>query len=710
MLIWRASASRGARLLLFCAAVVAAASCTDQTGLLEPTVVSKPNPLPQNPAQNVLLVPGPRGPVPGRHTMTMGFTDVTTAKDSVWWPDTFAVATRIKMTVNGRITRSYNPDIWPSLNLAGKPYFAIDADGEFISSSCYGMIATDFRTAPNVGGMNIHGCRTGTYYNPNFPPQDGATEHSTIGVAKGFGYVRRIGFGQPSYPATQYCGVWPYARCVWANAGSQDITIEPTANFLSLSATPDSIDPGDLVLFQPAATSGLPYSVKAWIWVPDEPPTTIIAMMAAKSSLFRAPTTELPSVSGFPTTNELFRRSDKHRAPLGQDVQMTGPFTAAFVLDSRTVYCLAPASNCQIPVFQSGTMYVRAIIGSGSSAVLEQASAHVEVAPPTLIAKCDATPGFSTVRIEEVSCSAELSDKTLPFTITQNRAVTPDTVILEPNLSIPYPADYEHYWVGARAVPSTVSFEATVVVAGTTVPLTSNTATFIVTPRTWIEPTVPVLAPVEWVTEQQSLLAFATNDSLFPGPFPGFGLSRKAGVPDTVLDGGVAKYIFGDLGYNIQQIPSGPNKGYVYITTMPTVSTGKVRMLNSLQTGNPFYARQSSASKLPGEQNPPPPYAQYCDPAAMNAFRDAVAYHEGSATGPTLSHHEASRNYVLANKLTDFFEPLVYYRSVGPLQNDSTVGDRFNNQYEKPRNAASTDVKFGGPVPPVQPLTCKLRA
>lgn len=331
------------RAFLLLIAVVGSYACGDRTTLVEP---KSPPPSTGGPRRTVVYPAPVLGPVPGRNTITLGFANQTTARDSAVWPDSFPVNTRVKLTVAGRIERKYNPNIWLSLNLANKPYPSIDADGEFLSSQCWAHIYTSFRISPTAFGSNISACRASS---ANTPIADGATAYEVIGVVRGAGFVGRWTFGQPSYPAMQYCGASP-APCVWALQGSQTITIEPTALKLSLKATPDTILSGDVVFFQPSAEGGLAYSVRSWIWVPDESPLPPVLA-------------DIPVASVTSNDHGLFRDSPRPIIPVPSIWEREGAHFGATPLtnvtsnlDPRTVYCPATASTCRIPVFQSGVM------------------------------------------------------------------------------------------------------------------------------------------------------------------------------------------------------------------------------------------------------------------------------------------------------------------------------------------------------------------
>ena len=72
--------------------------------------------------------------------------DPYTAGHSVPWPDTLTTTTVMLLRVAGVIPRAYVSAMTPSFAyLQGTPYKAIDADGAFSGSYCYGEIRTDFR-------------------------------------------------------------------------------------------------------------------------------------------------------------------------------------------------------------------------------------------------------------------------------------------------------------------------------------------------------------------------------------------------------------------------------------------------------------------------------------------------------------------------------------------------------------------------------------
>ena len=109
-------------------------------------------------------------------------------------------------------------------------------------------------------------------------------------------------------------------------------------------------------------------------------------------------------------------------------------------LDPRTVYCPATAASCKIPIFQSGVMYVRAMVGSGSGQVLEQASARVNVQDPKLIAICDRDLSVDKTRLGgDVLCEASLSEN-LPFRITERSSLADTFPIVDGPLNVQVPA------------------------------------------------------------------------------------------------------------------------------------------------------------------------------------------------------------------------------------------------------------------------------
>ncbi len=603
------------------------------------------------------------------------------------------------MSVSGRFARKYNPNIWASLNLANNPYFFIDADGEYLSSQCWAHIYTSFRISPTAYGSNISACRA---ISTNTPSADAAVLHEVVGVVKGSGYVNRWAFGQPSYPAMQYCGAQP-APCVWALSGTQTITIEPTALKLSLDAIPDTVFVGDSVFFLPAAEGGLAYSVRAWIWVPDEVDPPVLA------TFNMAPT--VTTREDGRSSQRIDSRSRVSSGKFGELMEAPG-IAASSDPDPRTVYCPATAATCRIPIFQSGVMYVRAMVGSGSGQVLEQASARVTVQDPKLIAVCDKDPPNPKTRfVTQVLCEASLSIN-LPFRITERSSLADTMPIVDGPLNVLVQAGESDYWEGARAINTTqVVFTGNVTVVGNrTIPLTSNAASFVVTPRSWQAPSMPPVAPVDVVTKATSDSAELTKDPTVPGPFPGFILSSSVGLPDRATRGGVANINFGLGTYSVFEVSSGPNKGLRLLPAMPVINVGRVRVLESLYPGNQFFDRQTSASPLPGEPPVPAPYQTYCTAADLNDFRQTVLAHEGAATSAAPSHYSEGVKFLqnAAVKVETFFESLVYRGTMAPSL-DSTVQKRWDALYGIPWKAASADSIDGGPVKPVAALNCKLR-
>lgn len=267
------------------------------------------------------------GSVPGAFSRAIGRgTSINTGSDSVAWPRSFDDFTYVKLSVSGMISRVWDPQMNPGLNLAGTPYAVLDADAEFMWSQCSGDVMTNFSFSGDHRD-NVSACRRSGDNPPSSVTYPPVQEYSVFGVVRGSGRVVRRGYGQPVYPASYYCT----NLCVHTVAGSQQVTIEPWASWLLLSAV-DSVNEGDVVSF--VASGSSPFTnltVQQWIWVPD--------------------------VNA--STNNPF---------------LGGP---------RTIACAHNQSTCTTRVFEPGVMYVRAKAGPIPQRV-EQARKAIATRPPSV--------------------------------------------------------------------------------------------------------------------------------------------------------------------------------------------------------------------------------------------------------------------------------------------------------------------------------------
>lgn len=474
------------------------------------------------------------GPIPGAFSAVLGRGDSATGRDSVLWATSYPTRSTVKLTVSGRLTRKYTMNTMPAwAAYRGTNYFSLDADGEFTSSQCWGHIVTDFKLPNGNAGGWVRACRTSN----NNPPADGVQTFSSIGIVSGAGYVKRWSQFQPSVPGYTNCMSGP---CVFVTGGSQTITIEPWANNLVLAATPDSIAEGDSVSFA-ASAGGLAMSVQGWTWVPD-------------------------SVAG-----------------------ASGP-----TVDTRTGTCQATQSQCTIPVFHTGTMFVRAFVGTGSSQTLEQASKRVKVTPkpPRLVVACSSP----VTRGSTQSCSAYAVDfrgQRIPFLMTLQSARERDSSLWafsEP-LSTTYGSQGTHQWAGTVARSTVVTM-----VAEANNFQISDSATFSVTPRTW----------AAWAVSN-----VVETTQLYPPQ-----------IVDPLVGGGtvggfhaVDPSMFNPS--NVDSITSGPNQGVSFFRQRLPNPVGRIYIHPALYPGHAFFADQNGVG------------SGTCTAADVVVFRSSARRHEG---------------------------------------------------------------------------------
>jgi hypothetical protein len=262
-----------------------------------------------------------------------------TAVDSSASVFSFPQRTLVRLTVIGRIQRQYHPSIPPSWNLAGTAYHYLDADGERIGGDFGGNIFTDLQ---GTGRANLAAIGA----SPNAPSPGIRDSFSVTGIVRGAGPVRRRAFLQPSYPGPPACNGLTGIRCVIGSGGQQLVRIEIVSNGqLTLTATPAEVVSGDSVTFTASAGS-LALQVHEWVWrsAGPEPPITLASGGTASAVVAASPTTRVPN-------------------------------GGARASQTSSASCSAGQATCTIPVFGPGTMWVRATVGTGSSASVQAASA-----------------------------------------------------------------------------------------------------------------------------------------------------------------------------------------------------------------------------------------------------------------------------------------------------------------------------------------------
>lgn len=268
--------------------------------------------------------------------------DPYTAGHSVPWPDTLTTTTVMLLRVAGVIPRAYVSAMTPSFAyLQGTPYKAIDADGAFSGSYCYGEIRTDFR----VFGFREYTLRSCTLSSSNNDANSAVVaEKAVVGRLKGSGVMLRTGMLQPSWPGWFNCLNGP---CVIAADARQTITMHPWMDKLRLAASPTEVYEGDSVTFTPTVSGGMTMLTgsQRWIWVP-------------------------------------------HWRVVGGQRQTDPP-------DRQTGVCANGVTNCTVRVYRTGNMYLKANLNPGP--VTEQAFAKVVVKPLQLLAVPTPTSVISTL-------------------------------------------------------------------------------------------------------------------------------------------------------------------------------------------------------------------------------------------------------------------------------------------------------------------------
>lgn len=261
----------------------------------------------------------PPPPRPWSWSVIVGRGTDAAARDSSAEVLSFPSRTRVRIRASGSIARSYNPAIATTFPQYTGYFPPIDADGEWLGSDKSAFLFTNF-TGTGVLGLTL--LRTPTWGSGNSQHDATAAEYEVSGVVRGTGRIVRRGFLQPMNPGPPACNGVTGIPCVLAAGGQHTVVVEIIAQQLSLTASLDSITVGDSVTFTATATSAL--AVLEWKWQPS-----------------------LSAATHTPVS-----------------------------------LCTAGQSTCTIPVFEPGTMYVLATVGTGSSATREVAWDSVAAADP----------------------------------------------------------------------------------------------------------------------------------------------------------------------------------------------------------------------------------------------------------------------------------------------------------------------------------------
>ncbi len=308
-------------LLLLVLGCDASAPTRDQSETRTARAVSAPDTLTARASVTECSDPAcePPPPRPWSWSVIVGRGTDAAARDSSAEVLSFPSRTRVRIRASGSIARSYNPAIATTFPQYTGYFPPIDADGEWLGSDKSAFLFTNF-TGTGVLGLTL--LRTPTWGSGNSQHDATAAEYEVSGVVRGTGRIVRQGFLQPMNPGPPACNGVTGIPCVLAAGGQHTVVVEIIAQQLSLTASPDSITVGDSVTFTATATSSL--AVLEWKWQPS-----------------------LSAATHTPVN-----------------------------------LCSAGQSTCRIPVFEPGTMYVLATVGTGSSATREVAGDSVAAADP----------------------------------------------------------------------------------------------------------------------------------------------------------------------------------------------------------------------------------------------------------------------------------------------------------------------------------------
>ena len=157
----------------------------------------------------------------------------------------------------------------------------------------------------------------------------------------------------------------------------------------------------------------------------------------------------------------------------------------------------------------------------------------------------------------------------------------------------------------------------------------------------------------------------------------------------------------------------GPNKNVYYRKTPPVFYPESVFIRTSLQAGNPFYAKQSSSKKLPGEPQPTP-YSKYCVASDLDTLRTRGLWHEGAVAHWPSDHHQVQVGFYQATDVMKFMEaawiPLSDPTDSPPLIHRIRTLDSLQWGKTLVAQQAVIDSKVQGVSPaPIAPPNCKLR-
>ncbi|MEJ7811096.1 MAG: hypothetical protein WKG32_11855 [Gemmatimonadaceae bacterium] len=276
----------------------------------------------------------------------------------------YAESTLVEIKVSGILSRTYSNFTYLWGTSAGQPAEPYDPAGVFKWGEyydCQGQVYVEF----TLGGLTF--CDVGNQ-------RALQSVWTATKVVKGTG---RAGRYQGSTTNYRYLCGGPGRNPCYLYAGEQTVTVTPIADKLQLSADKSDVLTGDTVTFTARTADGSAFQVREWLWVSSSPPS-------ARRS-----------------------RTGSSAAP----AQTAGPPSVRPSADAAG-NC-GTATVCRIAVYESGTMYVRALVAGH----IEQAKAAVAVTAEAL----QLTANRSTAKPGEVVTFTAKTKHGSPFTVQQWR-------------------------------------------------------------------------------------------------------------------------------------------------------------------------------------------------------------------------------------------------------------------------------------------------
>jgi hypothetical protein len=250
----------------------------------------------------------------------------------------------------------------------------------------------------------------------------------------------------------------------------------------------------------------------------------------------------------------------------------------------------------------------------------------------------------TVTRGQEVTCSAEVTPAK-EFTIVSRAARTLDTLNFmnaEPfrtSVSVQNGVA-RHEWRGVAAASSMVTFTASVAASSGATNTLTDSASFLVSPRTWAE--LNVADPK--VVKTQLMQQFAQYPSINGATLGLHGL----------------EYINALKGASVTLVSSGPNRGLAILSAPIRNLTSRIWMHPGLYNNAPskeWFAQQNGIDTVPNPIGSG--FVKRCNATQFTVFRSMLERHEGVSLDLGRSHWGLWVSWIASQRLQSRFESLV---------------------------------------------------